>query len=858
MKSNAEPSRTQPGRADPVLGFMAGGGNAGALLRAQDWAATPLGPPEGWPQALRTLVAILLGSNQPMFVAWGPGRTLIYNDRYAEILAAKHPGAMGRDFLAVWHEIRADLVPIVEQAYRGEPVQMDDIPLLMERRGYREQTHFSFFYSPVRDETGAVAGFFCACNEITAQVMERRRAAAERERLSRLFEQAPGFMALLEGPEHRFTLANPAYLRLAGGREVVGRAIAEALPEAVEQGFVALLDQVWRTGEPYRTTGARYVRQGEERFVDFVYQPVTDAAGVVTGIFVQGTDVTDRRRAEVEAAAASERVSLALDAGAIVGTWVWEVTPDRFTADERFARSFGLDPVRCRAGLALAEVAASIHPEDLPRVEAAVAEALGRGGAYRCEYRVRGQDGAHRWVEASGRVELSGDGTPLRFPGVLIDAEPRRVAEAALRESEGALRRLNETLEARVRAEVAAREEAQFRLAHAQRMEALGQLAGGIAHDFNNVLQAVQGSARLIERRPDDPEGVKRLARMVTEAAGRGASITRRLLAFSRRGELRTEAVDPVLLLTNLREVLTHTMGAGIGVRLDMPHSLPALLADRGQLETVLVNLAANARDAMEGKGTITLSAALDTPGCDPGDGHPGAGPGRYVLLAVSDSGCGMTPEVLARATEPFFTTKGRGKGTGLGLAMARGFAEQSGGRLAIESAPGRGTVVSLWLPLAEEGASPAEVPGGAPAAPVATTVLVVDDEPIVREVLAEGLRTASYRAIGVPSGPAALALLDAGEAVDLVVSDLSMPGMDGLELLAEIQTRHPRMPAILLTGFATKAAELAVGGARSGTFSLLRKPVTAEQLAECVAALLEGQQALGEEGRPRLPTRNS
>jgi signal transduction histidine kinase/ActR/RegA family two-component response regulator len=581
---------------------------------------------------------------------------------------------------------------------------------------------------------------------------------------------------------------------------------------------------------------------------------------VVTGIFVQGTDVTDRRRAEAEAAAASERVSLALDAGAIVGTWVWDVSTDRFTADERFARSFGLDPVQCGAGLALAEVTASIHPEDLPRVEAAIADALGRGGAYRCEYRVRSQDGVHRWVEASGRVELSADGTPLRFPGVLVDAEPRRLAEAALRESEAALRRLNETLEARVRTEVAAREEAQSRLAHAQRIEALGQLAGGIAHDFNNVLQAVQGSARLIERRPDDPEGVKRLARMATEAAGRGASITRRLLTFSRRGDLRTEAVDPLLLLANLHEVLTHTMGAGISVRLDTPHPLPALLADRGQLETVLVNLAANARDAMEGKGTITLSAALDTSGRDRGDVHPGgAVAGRYVLLSVSDRGCGMPPEVLARATEPFFTTKGRGKGTGLGLAMARGFAEQSGGGLAIESTPGRGTVVSLWFPLAKEGAAtpPAEVPDGGPAALVAATVLVVDDEPIVREVLVEGLRATSYRAIGVPSGPAALALLDAGEAVDIVVSDLSMPGMDGLELLAEIQTRQPRMPAILLTGFATNDAELAVDGALSGTFSLLRKPVTAEQLASCVAVLLEARKADGEKDQLRLLTRD-
>jgi PAS domain S-box-containing protein len=828
------------GGARTALAFLSGGGEAGALLRAQDWGVSALGPPEGWPQALRTVVAILLGSNQPMFVAWGEGRTLLYNDRYAEVLAAKHPAAMGRDFLAVWHEIRDDLAPIVEQAYRGEPVQMDDIPLVMERRGFREQTHFSFFYSPVRDEAGAVAGFLCACNEITAQVMERQRTTQERERLSRLFEQAPGFMALLEGREHRFTLANPAYRRLVGGRDMLGRRVAEALPEAREQGFVGLLDQVFASGEPYRATAARFVQGGEERFLDFVYQPVTDALGTVTGIFVQGTDVTDRRRAEAEAAAASERVALALDAGAIVGTWVWEVPGDRFTADERFAASFGLETERCRVGLPLGEVSESIHPEDRTRVAAAVAEALRQGGGYRCEYRVRGQDGAFRWVEASGRVETDAAGRPLRFPGVLVDAEPRRVAERALRESESALRRLNETLEARVRAEVAAREAAQAQLAHAQRMEALGQLAGGVAHDFNNVLQAVQGGTGLIERRPDDPAGVRRLARMVAEAAGRGASITRRLLAFSRRGDLRTEAVDPVGLLGGLREVLVHTMGAGIEVRVEVPAGLPALLADRGQLETVLVNLATNARDAMEGKGTITLSAVLDGPD------------GGAVRLCVADGGCGMAPEVLARATEPFFTTKGRGEGTGLGLAMARGFAEQSGGGLAIRSEPGRGTVVSMWFPLAGAGAPVAadEPPPRAPAAgPLG--VLLVDDEPLVRELLAEGLRGAGYRVTGVPSGPAALALLEAGEAVDVIVTDLSMPGMDGLDLVAEVHRRLPRLPAILLTGFATDAAELAVGRTLSGTFSLLRKPVTADELAERVAVLLEGRQAAEGGGLP-------
>ncbi len=270
------------------------------LISNHDWSSSPLGVPEGWPQPLKTLVELMLASNQAMFVAWGPERTLLYNDAYAEILASKHPAALGCDFLDAWKEIRADLLPIVEQAYSGTPVHMDDIELLMLRKGYPEETHFSFSYTPVRGETGHIAGFFCACVEITEQVLAERRQVAERDRLNRMFSQAPGFRALLEGPEHRFVLTNPAYQQLVGHRDVLGKTVAETLEDAVAQGYLDLLDQVFSSNKAFAATGAKYALQLspggpiEERFVDFVYQPVTDAEGTVTGIFVDGVDVTDR------------------------------------------------------------------------------------------------------------------------------------------------------------------------------------------------------------------------------------------------------------------------------------------------------------------------------------------------------------------------------------------------------------------------------------------------------------------------------------------------------------------------------------------------------------------------------------
>jgi PAS domain S-box-containing protein len=305
-----------------VPDFLHGGGRTGALMRACDWSASPLGPPEQWPQPLKTLAGVMLSANQPMFVAWGPERTLLYNDSYAEILGNKHPSALGRDFLEVWSEIREDLTPIVQKAYAGDPVHMDDIELWMERKGHREETHFAFSYTPIRDEAGLVAGFFCPCVEITQQVLADRRRAEDSARQRRLFEQAPGFITILSGPEHVFEFANAAYLQAFGKREVVGRTVREAFPELGGQGFFELLDRVYATGErfvadhiPIRlelTPG----EPPEERFLDFIYEPVLDDEGQVTGIFVEGYDVTTAHRAEAELRESEARLSFLDQLGA--------------------------------------------------------------------------------------------------------------------------------------------------------------------------------------------------------------------------------------------------------------------------------------------------------------------------------------------------------------------------------------------------------------------------------------------------------------------------------------------------------------------------------------------------------------
>ena len=285
----------------------------GAMMRAHDWSASPLGSPRQWPQALRTVVGLMLNSKFPMFVAWGGELGFLYNDSYISILGDKHPTSLGKRFHDVWAEIWHDIHPLIVRALRGEASYMDRLPLRMRRHGYDEDTWFRFSYSPVRDEDGTVAGMFCACVEMTGEVLAQRYREEENERLVTLFEQAPGIIAVLRGPEHVFEITNRSYLQLVGHRALVGKAVRDALPEVQGQGFFELLDHVYRTGQPFvgHAVPLRVQRDPnaplEERFIDFVYQPIHDQHGKVSGIFVEGSDVTARKRIEDELRAANRQ-----------------------------------------------------------------------------------------------------------------------------------------------------------------------------------------------------------------------------------------------------------------------------------------------------------------------------------------------------------------------------------------------------------------------------------------------------------------------------------------------------------------------------------------------------------------------
>jgi PAS domain S-box-containing protein len=295
------------------LMFLSGGGEVGAMMRTQDWSESPLGHPRTWPQALRTVVGLMLNSGFPMFVAWGEGLGFLYNDAYRDVLGDKHPRALGRRFHDIWAEIWPDISPLIERALNGEATYADRLLLIMNRHGYDEPTWFTFSYSPVRDENGAVQGMHCACVEVTEQVLAEKYRNEENERFRALFEQAPGIIAVLRGPEHVFELTNQSYLQLIGHRQIVGKAARDALPEVAGQGFFELLDRVYTSGEPFvgHALPLRVQREPggalEERYLDFIYQPIRDASGAVSGIFVEGSDVTARKLVEDELRAANRQ-----------------------------------------------------------------------------------------------------------------------------------------------------------------------------------------------------------------------------------------------------------------------------------------------------------------------------------------------------------------------------------------------------------------------------------------------------------------------------------------------------------------------------------------------------------------------
>ncbi len=407
--------------------------------------------------------------------------------------------------------------------------------------------------------------------------------------------------------------------------------------------------------------------------------------------------------------------------------------------------------------------------------------------------------------------------------------------EQRVAERTAELRRFNEELETRIEERTREREAALAQLFEAQKLETIGQLTGGVAHDFNNLLMAVLGSLSLLEKRLSrDDEASRRLLQNAVQGAQRGAALTQRLLAFSRRQELKPESVGFEGLLSGMEELLRRALGHGIELKKTFPDALPPILVDANQLELALLNIALNARDAMPEGGKLTISAMPETYA---GLGsEPGLLPGDYLHIRIVDDGMGMDEMTLAKSTEPFFTTKGPGRGTGLGLSMVHGLAAQSGGLLRIRSALNQGTTVELWFPTAKESAPCVqrsdrfgEIPNTRPC-----KVLIVDDDALVITGTSAMIEDLGHTSIEAQSGMEALTKLTSGIEVDVVITDHAMPGMNGLQLTEAIRARYPELPVILATGYAELPAEHVELG-----ISKLTKPCTQRDIALAIHAAI-------------------
>lgn len=642
--------------------------------------------------------------------------------------------------------------------------------------------------------------------------------------------------------DYRFVEANPAFERQAGVN-LRGKWVTEFAPN-LEKFWFETYGHVAKTGEP-----ANFENYADafKRWFDVRAVRVGDPADRQIAILFN--DTTARREAEERLRVNEallrenvERVQLALAAGAIIGTWHWDVLSDRFTVDEGFAKAFGLDVALGREGLPLAQVVAIVHPEDQAGLSRAIEEAVARGGAYAHQYRTRRADGNYYWIEANGRVHHGPNGEPLSFPGVVIDVEARRAVEAERDRATAALRALNDTLEQRVADRTAELMQAEEKLRQSQKMEAVGQLTGGLAHDFNNLLAGISGALELMSTRIAQGRmaDVERYMVAAQGAAKRAAALTHRLLAFSRRQTLDPRSTNVSALVEGMTDLIQRTVGPAIAVNTVQPTDQWSALVDSSQLENAVLNLAINARDAMPDGGRITIETAnrrIDPEGARAYD----IAPGEYLHLSVTDTGTGMPPEVVARAFEPFFTTKPLGQGTGLGLSMIYGFAQQSGGQVRIHSGVGQGTTVSIFLP--RNKADVAEVFDGSLGAPLASVqqgevVLVVDDEATVRMLVTDVLSDLGFTVLEAADGVEGLEVLRTTAKIDLLITDVGLPrGVNGRQLADAAREHRRGLKTLFITGFA-ESAVVGSGHLPAG-MQILAKPFAVETLAARVRELM-------------------
>jgi PAS domain S-box-containing protein len=817
----------QGGSAGSGGSFPADGGEVAALIRQFDWTTTGLGPLSAWPQSLKTVTEILLRSPVPIVLLWGPDGIMIYNDAYSGFAGGRHPQLLGSKVREGWPEVADFNDNVMKIGLGGGTLAYKDQELTLYRHGRPEQVWMNLDYSPVLNEAGEPAGVIAIVVETTERVMAERSVAESEARFRLIANSAPVpmWVSKLDGTRG---FANQAYLDFLGlpyGEAVVfdwrkilhpddlGRIVRESIAgEASLKPFV--LEGRYRRGD------------GAWRWMRSESQPRWDAQGQHIGFIGVAHDITSAKQAESEL----RRLNETLERRIRERTSQLESNEAQLRAiletSNQYQGLLDLDGNVLYANkIALTGIKASAADvvgkpfwnspwfSATPGAGETILNAFNavkRGESVRTEMLLQLPAG-DRYFDFAMRPVFDRHGAVARVLPEAVDITERRQAEEALRQS--------------------------------QKMEAVGQLTGGVAHDFNNLLTIIRSATDFLRRRDLPEDRRRRYVDAISDTVDRASKLTGQLLAFARRQPLTPQVFDVGRRVDGISQLIRPLVGSRIQISLDIRDPECFALADVAQFETALINLAVNSRDAMDGQGVISIRIAKAD--AIPASGTSSRRDGRFIAVAVTDTGVGIAADRLSVIFEPFYTTKEVGKGTGLGLSQAVGFAKQSGGEIVVESMPGEGSTFTIYLPQAEapathkDDAQPDFDPAGSGRG---HRILLVEDNEHVGKVSSELLHDLGYATEWAADARQALELIARDQwAFDLVFSDVIMPGMNGVELATLIRERYPHLPVVLTSGYSSALAESAHHG-----FELIRKPYSVEALSRTLRRAIPERSSSG------------
>jgi PAS domain S-box-containing protein len=820
-------SMTEPAH---LKALFPGAGIMSRILRQHDWHASALGDPADWPEALKIALRMMLTSRFEMWLGWGPDLAFFYNDAYIPTLGLKHPQALARPFREVWAEVYGDVADQVERVRQGGSTWNAALLLLLERSGYREETYHSFSYSPLFGASGQVDGMLCVVSEETERVISERR-----------LEMLRSLGAALVGTSDRKGAVAAVSSVFGAARHDFPFALIYFADEGATAGHActpdaqALVDHRWPFAQVDGTltcplpqdmavpTGA-WDRPADAAFI----VAIPGASGQPpAGYLVLGLNPYRNRDSSVDdlvqtiagQIGGSLASVAALDRERQRADRLWAHSRDLMVSSDASGVLQSVNPAWTRIlGHRLDDVighnfAEFVVAEDADHTADGLARTIAETELTGFENRYRTIDGGFRWISWNTTFE---NGLAYAYGR---DITEQKANEAALTAAEDALRQ-------------------------AQKMEAVGQLTGGIAHDFNNLLTGIIGSLELMQRRVAQgrTHGIERYATAAIASAHRAAALTQRLLAFSRRQPLDPRPLDANTLMRGMEDMVRRTIGEAIALEVVVAGGLWPTICDPNQLESAVLNLVINARDAMPGGGRLTIETANASIDDSYALRNRYAVPGQYVMLSVTDTGHGMSADIISKAFEPFFTTKPIGQGTGLGLSMIYGFARQSEGFANIYSEEGRGTTVRLYLPrhFGDLASDPIEELHAAITlrldAPA--TVLVVEDEPVVRNLVVDVLREQGLGVVEAQDGPAGLEIVLSERKIDLLITDVGLPGLNGRQLADAAREKRPDLKVLFLTGYAHNAV---IGNAMlEPGMEIVTKPFAVESLASRIAGMLD------------------